>query len=70
MTMTHFNSLSDHDAEALRGGNWCMPKSCSPKLPCMPKLPTPCLPVIKLPEIYIPKISIDWGKCNPKPSPC
>lgn len=69
MTMTHFDSLSDHDAEALRGG-WCMPKHCSPKLPGIHQLPTTCLPMIKLPEICIPKISIDWGKCNSKPSPC
>ena len=70
--MTHFESLSDHDAEALRGGTGCMPSPCIPKSTCLPKLPTLCMPAIKLPKFCVPNISIDWGKCNPtpKPSPC
>ena len=70
MTMTHCESLSDHEAEVLSGGNRCMPTPHAPKPPCMPKPPTLCMPVIHLREICIPKISLDWGKCKPNPSPC
>jgi hypothetical protein len=73
MTMTHFDSLDDHAADALRGGDGCMPKHCGTKPPIYThQRPYFYLPMIKLPMIYLPKISLDWGKCKPSatPSPC
>ena len=69
MTMHSIQSLNDQAAESLTGGgtNGCNP---APSL-CMPKFPSfHCLPVIKLPELCFPKISIDWGKCKPTTPVC
>ena len=70
MTMHSLQSLNDQAAESLTGG-WCQPNPCAPTIPCMPKFPSfHCLPVIKLPELCLPKISIDWGKCKPTTPVC
>lgn len=70
MTMNSIQSLNDQAAASLSGGtNGCTPapspSPCTPKLPSFPCLGEITLPVIKLPEICMPKISISWGMCKP-----
>jgi hypothetical protein len=73
MTMHSIQSLNDQAAASLTGGtNGCKPapSPCMPKFPSFPCLGEIALPVIKLPEICISNISIDWGKCKPTTPAC
>jgi hypothetical protein len=67
MTKPMLQALSDQSAESLVGGVcWSLfaPMPSHPQAPSLPILP--CLPAVAIPEICVPKISLDWGQCKPK----